>query len=176
VNRLTVSATIVSACVMLVPAAGAQGDGVELRIGAVAASNAGQAFDDRLGPMRRQFNALFKYSSYQLVHEERRRIRWGKKAGFELPGGRFLVVIPKESRNDFVSLQLMLISGTRPVVQTGLMLRDKGTFLVGGPRYRDGVLIIAIGAHTNAAPVPTGAKDTITTGAQAGYEPAASGE
>jgi hypothetical protein len=33
-------------------------------------------------------------------------------------------------------------------VNTSLSIRDHGTFLVGGPNYKDGVLIIAIGAGT----------------------------
>ncbi len=147
-NRLAIPAAVLSACaVMAVPASG-QNNGVEVRIGAVVASNTGQSFDDRLIALRKQFIALFPYSSYQLIHEEKRQVQWGNKAGFDLPGGRFLVVIPREYKNNLVSLQIMLISDTRPIVQTVLALKNNGTFLVGGPRYRDGVLLIAIGANT----------------------------
>ena len=43
-----------------------------------------------------------------------------------------------------MSLSLMLIQGTRPLVNTVLSLKNNGTFLVAGPRYDGGVLIFAI--------------------------------
>jgi len=120
---------------------------VEVRIGAVVASNTGQVFDSRLASLRRQFNSLFPYSSYRLLKEERRRVEWRKEAEFDLPGGRYLLVIPREYKDGRVSLNLMLVQGTRPLVNTVLALRNHGTFLVGGPHHEDGVLIIAIGAE-----------------------------
>lgn len=125
--------------------------GVEVRIGAVVASNAAHAeptFDQRLASLRRQFNSLFPYTSYQLIKEERRTVAWGRQAGFDLPGGRYLLVIPREYKDGRVSMKLILVEGSRPLIDTVLGLRDQGTFLVGGPRHKDGVLIIAIGADT----------------------------
>ena len=147
-NRTALPVVMLSACTLFaVPAASGQCAGVEVHIGAVLASNSGQSFDNRLVALRKQFSSLFPYSSYQLIREEKRQLVWGSKGDFDLPGGRFLVVIPREYnyKNNFVSLQIMLISETRPIVQTTLALRNNGTFLVAGPRYRDGVLLIAIG-------------------------------
>ena len=126
------------------PTAGA----VEIRVGAVLASNSGTECDHRLASLHRQFNRLFPYSSYQLVKEERQRVRWGSPAGFEIPGGRYVVVTPQELKNERVSMKVQIIEGTRPIVDTVLSLRDRGTFLVGGPRQPDGALILAIGADT----------------------------
>jgi hypothetical protein len=47
-----------------------------------------------------------------------------------------------------VLLNVMLISGTRPLVNTTLALKNHGVFLVAGPRHDEGTLIIAIGAGT----------------------------
>ncbi|MBP1684851.1 MAG: hypothetical protein H6Q33_994 [Deltaproteobacteria bacterium] len=120
--------------------------GVEIHIGAVLASNSGQEFDQRLASMQRQFNALFAYSSYRLVKEQRQQVAWGERVAFDIPGGRYMVVIPKEFKNDRVLMKVMLIEGTRPIIDTALSLRDHATFLVGGPRERNGVLILSIGA------------------------------
>jgi hypothetical protein len=121
---------------------------VEVRIGAVLASNSGKDFDQRLAPMHHQFNTLFSYSSYHLVKEEKQRVPWGSRAGFDIPGGRYVLVIPKEYKNNRVSMKVMVIEGTRPIVDTVLSLRNHATFLVGGPRQADGVLILSIGADT----------------------------
>jgi hypothetical protein len=121
---------------------------VEVRIGAVLASNSGKEFDPRLVALHQQFNTLFPYSSYRLVKEARQRVPWGGKVGFDIPGGRYVLVVPKEFKNDRVSMKVMLIEGARPIVDTALSLRNHATFLVGGPRQAEGVLILSIGADT----------------------------
>ena len=133
-------------------------ESVEVRIGAVLASNSGEGFDPRLVSMQRQFHTLFPYTSYRLVKEERQRVLPGTKAAFDIPGGRYLLVIPSGMKNERVSLHIMLIEGTRPIVDTALTLRNHATFLVGGPRHQEGVLIISIGAEgsmSDSSSVPT---------------------
>jgi len=119
---------------------------VEVRIGVVLASNTSKDFDPRLVAFRQQFNTLFPYSSYRLVKEARQQVPWGGRIGFDIPGGRYLMVIPKGFRNDRVTMKVVLIEGTRPIVDTALSLKNHGTLLVGGPRGADGVLILSIGA------------------------------
>jgi hypothetical protein len=121
---------------------------VEVRIGAIVASQSGNVFDHRLASLRRSFDSLFQYSSYRLIREERRRVKWRREAEFHLPGGRYLLVMPREYKDGRVALHVMLLERSRPLVNTSLSIRDHGTFLVGGPNYKDGVLIIAIGAGT----------------------------
>ena len=121
---------------------------VEVRIGAVLASNTGTEFDQRLAAMHRQFNTLFAYTSYHLVKEERQQVPWGGKVGFDIPGGRYVLVIPKEFKNERILMKVMVIEGSRPMVDTALSLRNHATFLVGGPRQQEGVLILSIWAGT----------------------------
>lgn len=121
---------------------------VEVRIGAVVASNSGRTFDPRLVALRQQFNHLFPYTSYRLVKEERQRVAWGAKASFDIPGGRYVLVIPREFRNGRIAMKVLVLEGARPIVDTSLALRNHGTLLVGGPRHPDGVLILSIGADT----------------------------
>jgi hypothetical protein len=129
-------------------------DGVEVRIDTVLASSAGKRFDPALAPFKRPFRQLFPYSSYTLVQGERRVMPWRREEQFLLPGGRYLVVTPRGVHGDRVSLGVMLIQGARPLVNTVLSLKNRGVFLVGGPRYGDGVLIIAIGARTRQPALP----------------------
>ncbi len=122
---------------------------VEVSVSAVVASNSGRAFDKRLAALKRSFH-LFPYTSYRLIHEERRRVAWRKGAGFNLPGGRYLMVSPRgyHGRDSRVSLDIMLMQGQRSLVKTVLRLKNNGTFLVAGPQYEDGVLFISIRAAT----------------------------
>ena len=134
---------------LVTPAAHAHaGSTVEVTIGSVLATDVGQDFDVRLAAMKAQFESLFRYSSYRLVKQERRAIEWGAGASFDIPGGRYLVVTPKELRDSKVSMKVMLLEGGRPLVDTSVALRNHGVLLLGGPKQQEGVLIIAIGAET----------------------------
>lgn len=124
------------------------GEIVEIRIETVLATNSSQEVDQRLGQIKQQLDNLFRYSSYRLVKEESRRTRWGDRASFSIPGGRYLQVTPKSYRDNRVSMRVMLIEGDRPMVDTELILRNGGVFFVGGRRHQEGVLIISIGAAT----------------------------
>jgi len=139
-----VAAQVAEPAASVSPSAG----GVEVRVGAVLASNASKEFDTRLAALHRQFNALFPYSSYRLVKEERQQVRWGERVDFNIPGGRYVLVIPKEYKNDRVTMKVMVLEGARPIVDTAVSLRNHGTFLVAGPREQGGVLILSIGAQT----------------------------
>jgi hypothetical protein len=140
----TVAAGLV---VSVLVAAAAPVDGtVEVVIGSVLATDAGHEFDHRLIAMKPQFESLFRYSSYRLVKREERRLRWGQGASFDIPGGRYLVVSPKELRDSKIAMSVTLLEGSRPLIDTEVALRDEGVLLLGGPKHEEGVLIISIGA------------------------------
>lgn len=123
------------------------GDTVELRIETVLASNTSPYFDTRLEDIRRQLGA-FRYKSYRLVQEERRRVGWGKQADFTLPGGRMLQVVPKQFADERIALQVIIMEGTSPtpLMNTALSIKNHGTLFFGGRRHQEGTLIIRIGA------------------------------
>ncbi|GIW41202.1 MAG: hypothetical protein KatS3mg076_1779 [Candidatus Binatia bacterium] len=120
---------------------------VELRVGCVLASNSGHDFDQRLVSLEARFQRLFRYTSYSLLKEKRARVPLGSKMGFDVPGGRYLVVTPKALRPDGrLSLGVLLLDGARPIVHTDVSLRMRSTFLVAGPQSTEGALILAIAA------------------------------
>jgi len=148
------SLLVVSAYVALIGALAAaeelpesHDDEVEMRIDTVLASNAGTSFEAPAA-LRQPFVGLFPYSSYRLLQGEERRVAWRREAEFLLPGGRYLVVVPRGYKDGRVLLNVMLIAGTRPLVNTALALKNHGVFLMAGPRYQEGILVIAIGAGT----------------------------
>jgi len=134
------------------PPASAGGDQVQVQVGTVYATNSGEHFDQGLESMRAQLERLFRYSSYKLVKREDRDVGWGDPVDVELPGGRFLRVMPKSAGGERVSLDVMLRKDRRVLMDTEFTVRPHGTVMVGGPRHEDGVLIIWIGAH-RLAPV-----------------------
>lgn len=165
------AALLVAGCLVMAGAAiaetlGTPDEGVEVRIDTVLAGNADKVFDPALRPLKEPFRGLFPFSSYRLIQGERRLAVWRREERFLLPGQRYLVIIPRGVQGDRVSLSVMLMQGSRPLVNTVLSLKNNGTFLVAGPRYDGGVLIFAIGARTKA-PVPPSLplRTTINAGA-----------
>ncbi len=155
-RRLRVASRAVllgSALAALGPVAAAQAaERVLVQVGAVLATNSGDHVDAQLAGMRRQLQHLFHYSSYQLMKRENRDVGWGDPVDVEIPGGRFLRVMPKSVAADRVSLNVILRQDSRVLMDTEFTLSGTGTVMVGGPRHGDGVLIIWIGAQPIGAP------------------------
>ena len=141
-NRITFP---VFAALLLLCLPAVAGDMVEVRIETVLASNTPQEADRRLERIRAHLDRLFRYTSYRLVQGERRMTRWGSPTSFNLPGGRFLEVLPKSHANNRVSMHVIMIEGDKPIVNTELVLQNGGVFFVGGRTHDEGVLITSIG-------------------------------
>ena len=121
---------------------------VEVRIGAIIASNRGQWLDHRVAAMNPRFHTLFPYSSYRLIGEKRQWVPWGQPVRLNVSDKRHVVIVPRERKSSRVLMRVQLMEGDRTIVDTILSLKDHGTFLVGGAPETDGVLILAIGANT----------------------------
>jgi hypothetical protein len=146
-HRALLACALAGAATLTVLSAAGATQRVDLTIGSVLATDAGQEFDSRLIAMKPQFESLFRYSSYRLMKQETRTIGWGEGASFDIPGGRYLVVAPQELRDSKVTMKIMLLEGGRPLIDTSVALRNHGMLLLGGPKHQEGVLIISIGAN-----------------------------
>jgi hypothetical protein len=120
--------------------------GVAVEVITVLASYGGNAFDPRLQTHEPHFVA-FPYSSYRLLRRQMRQVPWGGRARFNLPGAGELKVKPRTREDAGVALNLALRGQEgRSLFDTSVCLQDHRVLLVGGPRHRDGVLILLIGA------------------------------
>lgn len=119
---------------------------VEVTVGAIIANNSTEWLDHRVTAMHPRFSALFPYSSFRLVGEQRQSVPWGGAVRLDISGTRHVIVVPREIKNKRVFMRVRLIDTKRPVLDTVIALQNHGTLLVGGPRETDGVLILAIGA------------------------------
>jgi len=154
-NYSVVGRTVGVAVLMLVigPAAAAQSrhHRVSVEIRSVLAADTNEGFDERLGPMTRPLKMLFHYSTYRLVSHEEKRTECGRMLSFNLPGGHILHVEPRGIDGNMIELEVVLFQGERPMMTTDFHMMNRGMLLLGGPRYKEGMLIISIGA---AAPLP----------------------
>lgn len=144
----------VVAALSVLPIAALAQERVALEVGTVLATNASTHIDAQLASVRGQLERLFQYTSYRLVKQETSDVSCGKPASFEIPGGRHLQVMAKDTRGGRVSLNVALMKDRHVLMRTDLTLGKRGTIMVGGPRYENGVLIIWIGAKRMSPGVP----------------------
>jgi len=129
---------------------------VELRVETVLAtdpsmpaSHPEKGFEGKFNPdLKEQLIRAFPFNSYHLVNRVQRKVQWGKREDFSLPGGRLLQIAPREYINHRIALQIMLMEGSAPspFMNAALSLPNNGTVFYGGRRYQGGILIIRIGA------------------------------
>jgi hypothetical protein len=66
-----------------------------------------------------------------------------------------------------IAMEIVLFDGTRPMMTTDLKLKDKGTLIVGGPRYEQGMMFMSIGASTGPRLLTPAEANTPATPAEA---------
>jgi hypothetical protein len=124
---------------------------VSVYIDSVMAADTNEGTDPRLAPMGPKLRRLFGFSTYSLIGHNEGETDCGKMIAFALPGGKILHVQPHEIDGDMIAMKIVLFDGTRPMMSTDLKLRNNGMLIVGGPRYEQGMMIIAIGASSGGS-------------------------
>jgi len=135
---------------------------VEVKIDSVLAADTNQGCDKQLSTLRDRLRRLFHFTTYRLMSHDEGSAGFGKTLTFTLPGGRILHIEPQGMDGDMIQMEVMLFQGEEPMMTTVLKITNGGTFMVGGPRYEHGTLIISI------KPIaPMGSADTGTSAATA---------
>lgn len=148
--RAVPSVLLAAAGLLVVVGAALAQSEVALRVRTVLATDSGSEMDARLSAQQGQLQRLFRYSSYRLMKEERRRVPWGSPNNFEIPGGRYLQVLPIGVKGGRLRLKVVLIEGaSSPPLDADFSLPNHGNLWVAGPKHPDGVLLICIGAEAD---------------------------
>jgi len=127
-----------------------------LRVDEVLAADTGEGIDMRLLPMGGRLESLFRYTTYRLISRQLGRTECGRTAAFTLPGGWIVHVAPSAVRDNMIAMELMLFNGAHPMMTTDVRMRNHGMLIIGGPHYRQGMLIIPIGADALELATPSG--------------------
>lgn len=130
---------------------------VEVKVDSVLATDTHQGCDKQLSTLRERLRHLFHFTTYRLVSHNEGQAGFGKTLTFTLPGGRILHIEPQGLDGDMVQMEVMLFQGEESMMTTELKITNGGTFMVGGPRYEHGTLIIAIMPIAPTGPAETGA-------------------
>ncbi len=123
---------------------------VDVKIDSVLAADTNQGCDKQLAWLKHRLMRLFHFSTYHLVQHKESHTGFGQTATFDLPGGRILHIEPMGMDGGMIRMEVMLFQGEEPMMTTDLKIMNHGIFMVGGPRYERGTLIISI--ETEAPP------------------------
>ena len=148
-------AVILSLTFLFGPNASAQridsGGEVRIVVSLIEASNDAPRVDPQIRGLVKQFRGDFRYSSYKLVSRIPKTIKIGSYETVRLPGSREMRLYARGYENNRVKLNVKVTERGRrgrgrEVLNTDFRIVRGGTIMIGGYRYRDGRLMVAISA------------------------------
>ncbi len=117
---------------------------VEVRILAVAASEGQAHMDPQLRHLVKHL-AYLRHDRYELVTQKRGMVGTGAgELEFRVQDGPRVVVNIREMSADRAKVRVRMFRGQNKVVDTTVAIQNHGTFILAGPKYRDGILILPI--------------------------------
>jgi hypothetical protein len=125
---------------------------MSIHVDSIFARETGTEIDQRLGPEARRLQALFDYSSYQLLRTDEADTPCGQEVAFILPAGRILHVRPLATHGNLVALELALFAGARAVMRIQLKMSKGGLLVLVGSRSPQEAYItsLTVGAPGNS--------------------------
>ncbi|RMG57265.1 MAG: hypothetical protein D6713_10025 [Deltaproteobacteria bacterium] len=123
-----------------------ESDRVSLDIQVVYASSGKKYVDPTLKSLSDKLKSLFNYSSFEIIERKDGAAGKGETRSFDLPGGREMFVTPVDIGKEKVRLKVRIRGKGEDLVKTTLSMERSAIVMVGGPEYREGVLIILISA------------------------------
>ncbi|MFH1465359.1 MAG: hypothetical protein ABIO70_13310 [Pseudomonadota bacterium] len=128
------------------PAPAAAVGKVDVKLLVVAASDSHAGIDPRLKPLQRHLQFL-RYQGYELLDTHSASLAPGGEASFTIVGNRRVSVALKSRTAERAQFRIQIFSQGKKLLDTTLSVNRNGTFIVAGPRYQDGILILPLQAR-----------------------------
>ncbi len=117
---------------------------VEVRILAVRAGDGEPHVDPQLRSLVRHL-AYLRHDRYELVTKTRGIVApGGDELVFRVPDGPRVEVTLREIGGDRAKVRVRMFRGQDKVADTTVAIQNHGTFILTGPKYRGGILILPI--------------------------------
>lgn len=110
----------------------------------IHASTASSHVDPQLKNISAELNSVFKYTSYRLLNEKQMSLGFNENGRVSLPGGRTLVVSPTDMPKNRIRYQINILKNKKPIFRTQVLLQNNNSITIGGPQFKNGVLIFNI--------------------------------
>ncbi len=126
------------------PLAQAWAQPLNVTVKTVLASSDGNYMDPQLSRLTDELKSVFRYTSYRLLAQDRLKLQLNQTGATGLPGQRRLNITPLAIEGQRVRMRLVLMRQGRAVFNTDILLRNRGSITVGGPRYENGYLLFNV--------------------------------
>jgi hypothetical protein len=122
---------------------------VKTRLRIIRASNVGSNVDPTLGDVQRELGSLFSFTSYRLLRDETFHLSPNQPSLISAWEGRITIQTTLVGLHKGVTeLKIRVIRQGNDILNTQVRLSPGRTVLIGGPRLRDGgVIIYALSAQ-----------------------------
>ena len=139
---------VLTALMYCIPATAQDELSLEVVVREIVADNSGQGLDSRLGDIGKDMKKM-SYTTFRLEQTHNLRLQGEQEGKVALLGKNQLSIVPAGEEEGKVRLKVKLTPGDKKQrsFESTLRIPDGGTFIIGGPAYGDGVLILALTAR-----------------------------
>lgn len=119
---------------------------VEVQLMVVHATDSHSKVDARLSRLKRYLSHL-RFTGYELLDTHRAQLSTRGSETFAIAGGRKVTIelLSKDDRRARMRIQVTAKGGK--LLDTTLSVNRNGTFIVAGPKYEDGILVMPLTAR-----------------------------
>lgn len=118
---------------------------VQVKLLVVAATDTHEGVDPQLQSLARHLTYL-RYKGYDLINSHSAELDEGAHATFSVEGGRRVTVYLLKKAPEKAQFRVEMFNQAGKLLDTTLSVNRNGTFIVAGPKYKDGILILPLQA------------------------------
>ena len=120
---------------------------VQTRIRVIQASNVGSNIDPSLRDVHSQLGSLFNFTSYRLLRDEILSLSPNQPVSIPVHKGRSIEITLIGQHRDYAKMKVTIKQEGTEILNTQVRLSSGRTFLIGGPKHGEGVIILALSAR-----------------------------
>ena len=118
---------------------------VDIQLRVVHATDSESGIDPRLQSLAGSFR-YFKYKGYRLLSTQNATLAVSDDQTFSIEGGRRVKVTLLSVDEGRARVRLQISGSEGNILDSSVNINRDGTFIVAGPRYKDGILMLPVTA------------------------------
>ena len=120
---------------------------LSVNVRAVKATKDQKSVDSRLRDIAHDLRSVFNYTGFTLIKQSTLQLKPGQSGRVDLSAGLMLELMPLGLSGKRARLQVRIVLKGRETFKTVLLLVNRGSVLIGGPPYDNGVLLFSVSAR-----------------------------
>lgn len=142
-----ISVAVVAICLFSMPVIA--GNKISTKVKIIHASTGKHQIDPGLSSIISELKSVFRYTSYRLIKQQNLNQGFSKPGSINLPGKRTMIITPISVHGQRIKYQINILKNRRSVFQTRIDLKNNSSLTIGGPKFKNGVLLFNIHGSSN---------------------------